>query len=169
MLRILTFLLPVFIAVFMMAPSAHAQIKDTVYFMKDDNEFSPEEMDEEALYIFEQCQQHALRSVYFDCGCIAGAYRQEREKKGPYMPQSIIVNSLFSDNEQGCANTVGIAGNEYESCMESAKIFRSRQNNNEEYCECVANTTARNFKKDPRLSLSHIEDVAVQARLSCDN
>ena len=91
---------------------AHAvyQVKDAFYFMKDDNEFSSEEMDEEARYVHGTCSDNSIRSVYFDCSCIAGAYRQEREKVGPYVPQSHILNGLYGKSEKGCANTEAIAG-----------------------------------------------------------
>ena len=150
------------------AVQAQEIVKDTVYFMKDDNEFSPEEMDEEAEYMYERCTQNSLRSTYYDCACIAGAFRQEREKKGPYMPQEIIMNSLFSDNERGCTNTVTIAGSAYEKCMARSKIFRDRETNNKEYCECVARKTAKDFKKRPYLNANHLENITVDALIACE-
>ena len=155
----------------LMPSAAYAQevIKDTVYFMKDDNEFSPEEMDEEAQYMYDKCTTNSIRSVYFDCGCLAGAFRQAREKQGAYLPQEIIMNSLITDNERGCTNSVAIAGEAYEKCMVNAKIFRDREKNNKQYCECVARTTAKNFKKKPFLSSDNLTNVAVDAALSCDS
>ena len=149
---------------------AHAlyEVKDTVYFMKNDNEFSPEEMDEEAMYIHDVCSKSRLQSSYFDCSCIAGAYRQEREKAGPYKPQNYILNELYDQNERGCANTEQIAGDTYEYCTNYARSFRYREKNNQEYCQCVANTMARSFQKSPKLSMNHISDLRVSAMATCD-
>ena len=164
-------LLSCFVVITMTLSLAYAQhtVKDAFYFMKDDNEFSEEEMDEEAQYVYEMCNLNSIRSTYFNCECIAGAFRQEREKQGPYLPQNIILNGLFSDNERGCTNTVTIAGNAYEKCMYSSKIFRSREKNNEEYCKCVANTTARRFAKNPHLSGESLEELSVDAMMDCDS
>lgn len=172
MVRSITYnLLFSFVALLFFMPAAQAQsiIKDEFYFMQDDQEFTAEEMDEEALYIHDKCERNSLYKIYYDCGCIAGAFRQEREKQGPYLPQGIIYNSLFNENERGCTNTVGIAGDAFQSCMNDATIFREREKNNKEYCECVARTTAKNFKKAPALNIFHIENLEVDARISCDS
>ena len=142
--------------------------KDSIYFMLDDGELSPEEMDEEAMYVFGQCSGNFIQRVYFNCSCISGAFRQEREKQGAFVPQSIIVDDLFNDNERGCANSIGIAGETYRFCNEYARTFRSRNKNNEQYCSCVANTMARSFKKDPYLGTRHIEKLRGDAMLSCN-
>ena len=149
---------------------AHAiyEVKDTIYFMKDDNEFSPEEMEEEAVYVHGICSKNVLQSSYFDCKCIAGAYRQEREKVGPYKPQNHILNELFDENERGCANTEQIAGEAYSYCINYSESFRYREKNNEEYCKCVANKMALSFQKEPRLSMSYISKLRVNALSACE-
>lgn len=163
--------LPYIIIIFgLFISPAHAlyEVKDTVYFMKDDNEFSSEEMDEEAVYVHGICSKNKIQSAYFDCNCIAGAYRQEREKVGPYKPQSHILNELFDKNERGCANAEQIAGDTYAYCTNYAKSFRYREKNNEKYCQCVANKMARSFQKKPKLSMSYISRLRVNALSACE-
>lgn len=146
---------------------AHAlDTKDSYYFMKDDNEFSDEEKDEEAQYVFDMCNYNILQRTYFDCACIAGAFRQERDKE-ELVPQNQIINSILTQDTRGCANTVGIAGETYRFCTEYAAAFRYREKNNEEYCECVANQTARNFTKNPRMNMNHVTNIRVDAMSYC--
>ncbi len=149
---------------------AHAlyEVKDNLYFMKDDNEFSEEEMDEEALYVHKICTQSAIQSTYFKCSCVAGAYRQGREKQGPYIPQSQLLNNIYTTKSKECANIETIAGDTYAYCTNFVKSFRYREKNNNQYCQCVANKTALAFKKDPRLSLNYIGDLRASAMTSCN-
>ncbi|HPD82280.1 MAG TPA: hypothetical protein PLK85_00545 [Alphaproteobacteria bacterium] len=152
-------------------PGAQAQyaVKDSFYFMKDDNFFSDDEKDEEAQYIYERCEANPFQKVFYDCSCIAGAFRNERDKE-QLVPQSQIFNSLFENKEIGCVNTVEIAGDTFQFCSDF--MFYSRPNMKEEerekYCGCVANRTATNYKKDPELSPQHIQKIRGDALLSCD-
>lgn len=160
-------LFPLFLAlVFTLPVYAAYEVKDSYYFMKDDGEFSPEEKDEEAQYVYEECERNAFQKIYYDCGCIAGAFRQERDKE-KLIPQGQIVSDLFDNKELGCANTTAIAGNTYEFCNEFAKVFRSRKKNNQQYCECVANKVAHDFTKEPRLRTRYMEKLRSNAMLSC--
>ncbi len=146
--------------------AAQYEVKDSFYFMKGDGEFSDAEKDEEALYVFNTCQSNAIQSLYFDCACIAGAFRQERDSE-KLVPQSQIINALFNDNNSQCANTIGIAGDAYESCQEYSSIYRARNKDNNKYCKCVANKTALNFQKKPILNTDYIRQLRSGAMLSC--
>lgn len=143
-----------------------SDVKDSYYFMKDDGEFSDEEKDAEAMYIYGLCGSHSMRNVYYDCGCIAGAFRQKRDD-GPLIPQATLFNDLLNDPDTKCTNTVGIAGAAYNHCMEYSKTFRDRETNNEEYCSCVGNKVANTFAKYPRLRSAHIVNIKSQAFSSC--
>lgn len=169
MIRILCFL-SFLLCALTLAPQAYAQYeeKDAFYFMKDDNEFSPEEMDEEAMFIYDRCQKNSTHSVYFDCACIAGAFRQEREKVNYGRSQADIYNSLLTDENRGCTNTTQIAGESYQFCTEYARYYREREKNNEQLCECVAKTVAKEFAKKPYMGLRHIENLRSDAIISCD-
>lgn len=160
------FYLPLLWICFIISPALAEETKDSYYFMKDGSDFSPEEKDEEALYVYGQCENNIFQKTYFDCGCIAGAYRQERDN-GPLIPQNTLLNSLYTNNQRGCTNTVAIAGDAYEFCDHYAKIYRKREKNNEQYCECVANTVARSFAKTPHLKLGYIGGLRTDALLSC--
>lgn len=147
---------------------AKATTKDSYYFMKDDGEFTDAEKDEEAQFVFDRCNANFIQRVYFDCACVAGAVRQDRDKKD-ITPQGMLVSSYMSEENPQCANSVGIAGEAYEFCTEYARVFRERQTNNGDYCKCVANKTANGFKKKPRLSMRHIEDIRLKSMMSCED
>ncbi|HPF77655.1 MAG TPA: hypothetical protein PLF01_00065 [Alphaproteobacteria bacterium] len=166
-LRIFHICLGAVMLCFLAVPVSAQEVKDSYYFMKDDGEFSPEEKDEEAQYIYEQCEQNTFQSLFFDCACIAGAFRQERDKE-KLIPQANLLNSLFEeDNQRGCANVTAMAGDTYKFCQSFVKAHRQKEKNNEQYCECVANTVARNFAKKPRLSTRFQESLTSEAMISC--
>ena len=159
------FLLSFFI--FAVAFPANAQIKDSYYFMTDDGKQSPEEMEEEALYVFETCDSNPYQKTYFDCKCIAGAFLKEREKLGSIAPQGEILYELFRGKNATCANTVQIAGEAYEDCQSYARTFREYEKDNEEYCECVAKTAAKKFAQRPYLRTTYIEKIHTDAMVNC--
>lgn len=142
-------------------------VQDSFYFMQDDGEFSDEEKDLEAQYVFRMCSQNTIQSTYFDCACLAGAFRQERDKPD-LVPQDTLVNNILTNESRGCANTAAIAGDTYEFCSAYAKIFRARKNDGPEYCKCVANRSANAFKKKPTFAKNNIEKIRTNALLSCD-
>lgn len=146
----------------------YSEPMNSFYFMKDDGEFSEEEKDKEALYIYGQCSNNAIQSIYFDCACIAGAFRAERDKED-LVPQSQIVSKLFNQADTPCANTIGIAGDAYKKCQSFTKTFRNRETeeSNESYCTCVANSAAIRFSKKPDLNLRYIEKIKTNAMVSC--
>lgn len=147
---------------------AYYDVKDSFYFMKDDGEFSDEEKDEEALYVYAQCEGNALRAVYFNCGCIAGAFRQIRDDDEFIRPQETILQTLFNDDSKGCVNEERIAGQAYFNCSEYAASMRHRRKDNEEFCTCVANDVAKKFSDDPRLRSLHIQNLQTSAYTSCN-
>ena len=149
------------------SPNAQAQVKDSFYFMKDDGIFSDEEKDEEAEYIHQQCTKNIFKNVYYDCTCIAGAFRVQRDEE-KLIPQSKILENLVSKKNTQCINTAAIAGDAYKFCYDYVKIFRSRDKNNEQYCGCVANKTAHSFKENPVLRTRNIEKIRSKAMLSCN-
>lgn len=146
--------------------TAQAQVKDSFYFMKDDGVFSDEEKDEEALYIYKQCQRNPFQKVYFDCGCIAGDFRLQRNEE-KLIPQGELINRITSNPREECVNTTVIAGDTYTQCLEYSETFRSRARNNEEYCQCAANKAALGFKKKPDIRLRNIEKIRSGALVSC--
>ncbi|NCO04187.1 MAG: hypothetical protein GW903_08360 [Alphaproteobacteria bacterium] len=147
---------------------AYYEVKNSYYFMKDDGEFSDDEKDQEAMYVYEQCQGNALRAIYFDCACIAGAFRQIRDEDEFIRPQETILQTLFDDDSRGCVNEERIAGQAYLNCSEYAAAMRHRRKDNEEFCECVANDVARKFSDDPRLRSLHIQNLQTNAYSQCN-
>lgn len=157
-------------AAFLFSPSAtHAQIKDSTYFMYDDGEQSPEEMAEEAEYVYGVCARNTYQSKYFNCECVAGAFLQAREKAGPVVPQDYIINEITRGENAQCANTVEIAGDAYSMCQSYARTFREYRKDNEEYCQCVGNTMARDFSKAPYLRTAYIRKLRTNALVACNN
>ena len=156
-----------FLMIFLLLPAtAQAQVKDSFYFIKDDGVFSPEEKDEEAAYIYDQCATNPFQKIYLDCGCIAGEFRNQRDSE-KLIPQGELINNIIDNPPEACVNTVTIAGDAYEQCQEYSKIFRSRAKNNEDYCSCAANRAALDFKKKPDIRLSNIEKIRSNAMVSC--
>ena len=146
--------------------SAQATVKDSFYFMKDDGIFSAEEKDEEAEYIFEQCARNPFQNLYFDCACIAGDFRLKRDEEN-LRPQGTLLDEVLMEPDNKCINTIGIAGESYQDCLEFSESFRSRNKNNEQYCSCVGNKTARDFQREPVLRLRHIERLRSNAMATC--
>ena len=153
----------------LLASSAYAfdTMKDTYYFLRDDGEFSDEEKDEEAQYIHAQCTKNIMQSTYYNCECIAGAFRQTRDTDEKLRPQSAILNEIFEKPPEQCINTEVIAGKSYKFCNDYANTFRTRSTNNEDYCKCVANDVALRFKETPMLRSRHIENIRSDALYSC--
>ena len=149
--------------------NAGFEIKNAVYFMKDDNIFSPEEMDEEAEYVYGECQKKLFQRKYFDCRCVAGAFRQKRDRVKHTMPQGLILQEIFSGKDQNCTNTEMIAGETYASCQDYIKSFRTfkTEEENESYCKCVANKMALNFAEKPKLKLEYIENLRLKSMSHC--
>jgi len=147
---------------------AYYEIKNSFYFMKDDGVFSDDEKDEEAMYVYAQCQGNAMRATYFDCACIAGAFRQIRDEDEFIRPQETILQTLFDNDSRGCVNEERIAGQAYFNCSEYASTMRHRRTDNEEFCECVANDVSKKFSDDPRLRSRHIQKLQTNAYTSCN-
>lgn len=143
---------------------------DSYYFMLDDGKMSPKEMDEEAVVVFDSCQSNLYQKKYFNCECIAGKFRQIREKDGPMRPQEDIVYALFhKEASSECVNPADIAGTVYKDCQHYTKIFRERARDNEAYCSCVGRTVTKRFSKSPYLDLDYIAKLNENAMLDCQN
>lgn len=145
---------------------AQYETKDSVYYMGDDGIFSPEEKDAEAEYIKQKCERGTLQPKYYDCACIAGAFRVKRDEE-KLKPQSRILQELYNDKESTCANPISIAGDSYHLCETYTKNYQPRDENNEKYCTCVANTVARDFSAEPRLRSKYIKHLKMNAMMSC--
>ena len=135
--------------------------------MKDDGVFSNAEKDEEALFIFDECARDYFKNIYRDCECIAGAFRRERDDE-KLIPQDHILTKLYGDANQECVNTPAIAASNYDSCIQFSHALRPRENDHEEFCKCVANNIANDFKKKPLLNTRYIEKLRSRAFQSCD-
>ena len=145
---------------------AQYELKNSLYFMKDDGIFSPEEKDEEAEYVRLQCLKNSFESQYYNCSCIAGAFRIKRDDE-KLMPQDKILYELFNNSDSKCVDPVRIAGNIYKTCQNFATHFRERMAENEEYCECVAKKATKLFVQQPRLKSSFTNRIKLEAMNSC--
>lgn len=149
---------------------AQYDIKDSYYFMKDDGEFSDEEKDLEAEYIKEQCEESFLERRYYNCACIAGTIRVQRDGE-KLMPQARLLNDIYNDPKTPCVDTAKIASESYEFCMGYARTFRTRNDskNNEDYCKCSANTMALSYAKEPVLNIRYINRLKAKALRDCQS
>lgn len=144
---------------------AQYEIKDSYYFMKDDGIFSDEEKDLEAEYIKRECDISVLEQKYYNCSCIAGAYRLKRNEE-QLRPQMQILHELYNDPETKCVDSAKIAGNTYDTCQRMNSIF-SNVGDVDSYCKCVANTVARDFSRNPRLRSRYMQSLKLNALTSC--
>lgn len=156
-----------FLAAFLFVPAAQAQVKDSYYFMRDDGVQSPEEVMEEAEYVFQACDTNVFQRDYFDCACIAGTFLQARDKYGSVAPQEEIISDILNGRNARCANPTGIAGKLYQNCMDTSAVTREYNKDNEEFCTCVGNTTARRFTARPALNSSYIARLESRALVDC--
>lgn len=170
------FFLSTLAALFLTTLPAAAQVhdgdlvKDSVYFMLDDGVMTPEEMEEEAQYVYGLCNSHVSQRLYFDCSCIAGAFLREREKRGPYVLQQDILTELYRTGGKTakCGNGPLIAGTMYRQCMQMSDAMRRLETNNEQFCQCVGNRIARDFTDYPYMRLQYISRLRMNAMLSCN-
>lgn len=155
----------------MSAPLSEAMafevVKDTYYFLKGDGEFTDEEKDEEALYIHSLCYKNTMQRAYFNCECIAGAFRVKRDTDEQLRPQSTILTELFDGEASKCVDKPKIAGMSYNFCADYAKISRSYATKNEEFCSCVGNTVANQFEQNPLLRTHHVQRLRTNALTAC--
>lgn len=142
-------------------------VKDSAYFVANDGIQTPEEMEEEAQYVYGLCMSNGYQSLYFDCQCLSGAFLQTRERLGPTVLQNDILNTLTKSGKAVCANTTAIAGQSYEDCLSFANDSRELENDNEQYCTCAANKTATDFTKSPRLNIQYIRRLKTRALTYC--
>lgn len=143
--------------------------RDSGYFMLDDGEQSPEEMELEAQYVHGLCTSNGFQSTYFDCSCIAGAFLIEREKLGPMVLQQEILHELYKGDNAKCANTAVIAGQVYQNCKRYVEAMRELATDNEQLCTCAANKASNDFGRSPRLSVDYIRNVRQRAMQYCLN
>ncbi len=156
-----------FLAALLFSVPAHAQIKDSYYFMLDDGVQTPDEVIEEAQYVFDTCDSNVFQKLYFDCQCVAGSFLQLREKYGSVAPQEELVDGIVHGKNARCSNSVDLAGYAYENCMETTRFAREYAPDNEQYCSCVGNKVANDFTQRPRLNRNYIVKVHSNAMLAC--
>ncbi len=154
------------------AASAHADvIKDSIDYTLDDGVMSKAEMEAEARDMYTLCNLNVYQKRYFSCECIAGAFLQEREKRGPVAFQQDIYEDIINGNatSASCANIEQIAGQTYASCMSFSQNYSDTEidDKNSEVCTCTANKMARDFYKLPRLNMGYIENLRVIAMRDC--
>ncbi len=146
-------------------------MQDSTYYTLDDGVMDQDEMMEEADTMYRLCELNAYQKKYFDCGCFAGAYLQQREKLGPIATQSDIYESVTNSalTSNSCANTELIAGEAYEDCLRFSSQFRELALDNDQYCTCAANKMAKDFAKAPRLSAGYITNIRTNAMEFCED
>lgn len=152
---------------FALPAQAQFVTKDSLYFTMDDGIQSPEEMEEEAEFVYGICNRNAYQARYFDCSCIAGAFLQERESRGPLALQNDILYQLTKSRNAKCANPAGMAGDAYKGCQLYASSMRKLEPDNEELCTCAANKAATEFGKYPRLNVQYIAKIKREALSFC--
>lgn len=116
-----------------------------------------EEMNE----IYQDCYASDFLFTWIDCRCQAMRYLEERIALGPDMSRSYLLNRLSGD----CPNTVGAAGNAYQSCIE----WRMQSNHvgYEDFCRCVAQHTAKAYEQIRVVNSINIIEMKKRAYARC--
>ncbi|MEM6781773.1 MAG: hypothetical protein AAF569_07915 [Pseudomonadota bacterium] len=143
-----------------------SDFRDSIDFLIDDGIMTPDEMAEEAMGIHNRCVADVMKNTYYDCECIGGAFLSIREEVGPYYEQYDILTQIYTEDPQ-CIDEVNIAGMAYTDCQNMSEITRRNETNNDEYCECVAQGTVKQFGLFPSLRTRTIEGVRAQAISDC--
>ena len=151
------------------APAEDLIYKPSIDYTLDDGIMDEDEMQQEAQYVFRLCNENPFQRSYFNCECVAGAFLQRREKEGPMTDQWRIMDGIIEGRTAKCANTEEVAGSAYELCMAHMNTYRELEPGKEDYCSCVANKTANDFTKYPRLDSSYTEAVRYNAMRWCDD
>lgn len=148
-----------------------AVTRDSVYFTMDDGIMTPDEMEEEATYIFNMCDLNVTQRNMFNCQCLAGAFLKKREALGPTVPQFDILQDLTLGHPVDCANTEALAGQTFKACMDFMAPHRSYESreDNIAYCECTANKVANDFTRDPALAPSYVRRLTYTSFLYCND
>lgn len=168
MIRFLAFFLLAALTIVPVRAADDLTPRDSVDYTLDDGIMSQDEMEDEARYIHAICSHNSYQRLYFNCDCVAGAFLAQREKLGPMGDQVTMLDKIMRSKTANCANTPAIAGNAYETCMGQSSVHRELAKDNPDYCGCVANKIAREFKKAPMLDISYIESMTIGAMIHCN-
>ena len=148
--------------------NAQAVPKDRMYFLKNDGIFSEEEKDEEALYVYEKCKKNLSYNSFFECSCVAGVFRMERETSE--QRQSIILLDIYRNIKSPCINAPGIAGSSYERCKENYKNSSDLIRKGislERMCQCYGSYFTESYMKKPLFTTKHIMHLQKKANIAC--
>lgn len=143
-----------------------SDFRDSLDFLADDGIMTQEEMEEEAMGIYNRCVADIVKSSFFDCECVGGAFLTAREAAGPYETQYNLMKGIYNGMPE-CVDSPTIAGKAFEECMMFSKISRRTATNNPEYCTCVAHGTVEQFSQSPSLYSRTIERMKGQAQSLC--
>jgi hypothetical protein len=148
-----------------------AVTRDSVYFTMDDGIMTPDEMEEEATYIFNMCDLNVAQRNMFNCQCLAGAFLKKREALGPTVPQFDILQDLTLGHPVDCANAEALAGQTFKACMDFMTPHRTYESkeDNIAYCECTANKVAKDFTRTPALAPAYVRRLTYNSYLYCND
>jgi hypothetical protein len=143
--------------------------KDSVFFTMDDGIMTPEEMQQEAMYVHGLCDSNPMQRQYYDCECFAGAFLVQREKLGPTVMQEQIIMDMTATGKSTCADTAAVAGKYYQNCLDIQTTYYelSTPEENEAICSCAARVGANDYGKQPFLDATFIAGTLNNAITYC--
>lgn len=124
--------------------SVYARIMESEIFLS----LTPELQDEiitESEFVFQTCTSNVNYATYHDCECIAPNFIEARLDD----PTS-NYKSLMSRISSKCPNSEGIAGMAFNGCSRLSFV----RNKDPGFCECVANSVARQYQQRP---IAHVK------------
>lgn len=148
------------------APRAEG-IKESTDYLMDDGVMTQDEMEDEAQYIYRDCQANPMTNLYYNCACVGGAFLIQREKRGPMYPQGWIYQDILKNPKLKCVNEEAYAGDNYKTCMSVMGVAFELGLDNKEICTCAANRAARNFNNNPEPGIAYTGGILGNAIQYC--
>lgn len=117
----------------------YARILENPVFLALTPELQQEVIDE-GDEVYQRCINKKSYATYHDCKCMAPHFIEAR-LADPETPQPLLMSRI----SKKCPNTAGIAGMAYNGC----KNISISKDKPEGFCDCVANSVARQYENNP--------------------
>ncbi len=126
-----------------------------------------EQLEAEAQEVYKSCSENGYQKKYYSCECVSGSFLQMRERVGPVPTMIFLMDKVLKSPEPSCANIPMIGISTLINCMKSSSRMNETAEDNKEFCECVAITTAKEFKKKPVPAPAYVQALKTYANNVC--
>tara|TARA_B100000780_G_scaffold271026_1_gene231503 strand:+ start:5989 stop:6642 length:654 start_codon:yes stop_codon:yes gene_type:complete len=114
---------------------------------------------------YKTCQNNYIQSLHYDCKCWSARFLEERIRIGPNAPKIKVITTITDE----CFNIPGAAGFALETCQKFGDATYDGGMGPEEYCQCIANNYALEFKqtRGTPLTTNRSNSMMTSAILRC--